>query len=92
MHSYASEIFNKLVSRGWLNSLILRHKTERWQTSFDRQKWVRPSIPRVFFVRTLNVLQTHGRGGLCDLVFNLDEIGLSELEDRKSTSASSGLT
>jgi hypothetical protein len=35
-------------------------------------------------VRTLDALQAHVHGHFCDLVFRLDEMGVSEWEDRKS--------
>jgi hypothetical protein len=35
-------------------------------------------------MRTLNALQTHANEQFCGLVFNLDEMGVSEWEERKS--------
>jgi hypothetical protein len=42
------------------------------------------SVPREFLVCTLDALQTHVHGHFCDLVFNLDEMSVSECEERKS--------
>jgi hypothetical protein len=61
-------------------------QTKLWQTQSRPQEEPKLSFPRTFLVRTLDALQTHGHRHFCDLVFNLNEMGVSEWEDRKSKS------
>jgi hypothetical protein len=67
-----------------ISSLLLRCKSDLWETQSQPQEESRLNTPREFLVRTLGTLQTHVYGYFCDLVCNLDEMGVSEWEDRKS--------
>jgi hypothetical protein len=82
--SYATETFKKPLSRGWVNSFLLRDKSDLCETQSQSQAESRPRVPREFLVRTLDALRTHVHGHFCDLVSTLDEMGVPEWKDKKS--------
>jgi hypothetical protein len=61
----------------------LRHRDELAETKSTPQEDARLEIPRVFLNETVRCLGEYVQGMKAELVFNLDEVGVSEWEDRK---------
>jgi hypothetical protein len=80
---YCQEKFSSPVSRGWVNSFISRHLDELSEVKSTPQENPRLEVPRVFLDETIRCLQDYVHGMKAELVFNLDEVGMSEWEDRK---------
>jgi hypothetical protein len=67
-----------------VNSFILCHPDEIIQTKSVLQEQQRLQVPRVFPERTVQNLNEHIQGCVVELVFNLDEVSISDWEDRKT--------
>jgi hypothetical protein len=70
-------------NRGWVDSFILPHRDELAETKSTPQEEARPAVPRIFLDETVRCLGEYVHGMKVELVFNLDEVGVSEWEDRK---------
>jgi hypothetical protein len=77
------EVCRLEVSRGWVDSFILRHSAELTEKKRSPQEEPRLQVPRICLEETIcNLHETLQRCPV-DLVFNLGEIGISDWEDRK---------
>ena len=72
------------TTRGWVNSFVIRHSDRIFKTKSAPQEQQRLQVPRVFLERTVQDLSEHVQGCVAELVFNLDEVGISDWEDRKA--------
>jgi hypothetical protein len=54
------------------------------QTKRTAEEEQRLQVPRVFLGRTIQNLNEDVQGCVAELVFNLDKVGMSDLEDRKT--------
>jgi hypothetical protein len=72
------------ATRGWVDSFLLRHQNELIETKSLPQEEPRLQIPRAFLDQTVQAMDEAVRDRPADLVFNLDEVGISDWEDRKS--------
>jgi hypothetical protein len=66
-----------------VDSFILRDEADLTERNSTPQEEVRLEVPRVFLDETNRCLRDHVQGMKAELVFNLDEVGISEWEDRK---------
>jgi hypothetical protein len=66
-----------------VDSFILRHGTDLTERKSTPQEESRLEVPRVFLEETIRCLHDYVEGMKAELVFNLDEVGISEWEDRK---------
>jgi hypothetical protein len=80
---YCTREFQVAVTRGWVNSFVLRHAEEIIPTKRSPQDEQRLQVPRVLLARTIQELNEHVKGCIAELVFNLDEVGISDWENRK---------
>jgi hypothetical protein len=71
------------AKRGWVNSFIRRHIGELCVAKSSPQEAQRLEIPRCFLEQTLAYIAQFVHGRPTELVFNLDQVGISEWEDRK---------
>jgi hypothetical protein len=71
------------VSRGWVDLFILPHSAELTEKKNSRQEEPRLQVLRIVLEETICNLHETLRGCPANLVFNLDEIGISDWEDRK---------
>jgi hypothetical protein len=71
------------VSRGWVDSFILRHSAELTEKKSSTQEEPRLQVPRIFLEKTIRSMHETLEGCPVDLVFDLDEVGISDWEDRK---------
>jgi hypothetical protein len=76
--------FKALITRGWVNSFILRDPDEIIQTQSVPQKQLRLQVPRVLLDRTVQNLNKHVQGYVVQLVFNLNKVGISDWKDHKT--------
>jgi hypothetical protein len=75
------------VSKGWVDSFILRHEADLTERKTMPEEEVRLEVPHVFLNEAIGHLQDHVQGMKAELVFNLDEVGISEWEGRKDKKA-----
>jgi hypothetical protein len=67
-----------------VNSFVLRHSDEIFKTKSTPQEQQRLQVPRMLLERTVWNLKEDIQRYVCELVFNLDEVGISDWEDRKA--------
>jgi transposase len=75
---YCTREFQVAVTRGWVNSFVLRHALEIIPTKSSPQEEQRLQVPRVFLDRAIQELNEHVKRCIAELVFNLDEVGISD--------------
>lgn len=80
---YIEETFNKVLSRGWANTFIDRHKEEIEKAIISPQDQSRLEIPRSYLIRYLDIVELLIDVAPAELVYNIDETGLSDWEERK---------
>jgi hypothetical protein len=76
-----NERFGKRITKGWVDSLLTRHAEQLFETKSIPQENPRFEVPRVFLQVGLDGFRDHVHQACAQLVFNLDEIGISEWED-----------
>jgi hypothetical protein len=81
---YCTSQFKIKSTRGLVNSLGLRHSDEGIQTKSGAQEKQRSQVPRAFLERAIRYLHGYVQRCVAELVFNLDEVGISDWEDRKT--------
>jgi hypothetical protein len=74
--------FGRSITRGWVDSFLTRHAKQLFETKSVPQENPRLEVPRVFLQAGIDRLRDHIHQACAKLVFNLDEIGISEWEDR----------
>lgn len=79
---YTNSVLGEAVTRGWVDSFIHRHTAGLFETKSLPQENPRLQVPRIFLERAIECLRGHVPGSVAELVFNLDEVGISEWEDR----------
>jgi hypothetical protein len=86
---YSSARFNKKATNGLVDSFIERLQTELLETTSTlheegEEEEPRLHVPRIFLHETIGAMNEAVYRHLSDSVCNLDEVGISEWEDRKS--------
>jgi hypothetical protein len=66
-----------------VNSFILRHQDDLSETKSTSQEDTRLEVPCAFLDETIRCLREHVHGMKGELVFNLNEVDMSEWENRK---------
>jgi ribosomal protein L11 methylase PrmA len=84
INDYCMRQFKASIIRGLVNSFILRHPGDIVQTKSVLQEQQRFQVPRVFLDRIVQNLNEHVQRRVAELLFNLDEVGISDWEDRKT--------
>jgi hypothetical protein len=77
------ERYRKTATRGWVNAFIGRHLDALQTCRSIPQEDTRLAVPRSQLEEHLHILQVHLAGKCAELVFNLDELGSADWEDRK---------
>jgi hypothetical protein len=75
---YCGETFGAAVTPGWVDSFLSRHKLELSETISRPQENPRLKIPRSFLDTMIACLSEHRPCPCAELVFNLDEVDISE--------------
>jgi hypothetical protein len=81
--NYCREVCKFQVSRGWVDSFISRHADELTEKTSSPQEETRLQVPRVVLEETIWTIHETILGRPSELVFNLDEIGIFDWEDRR---------
>jgi hypothetical protein len=89
IRDYCRIKFQSRIARGWVNSFVLHHSSEIIQTTSTAQKEQRLQMPSVFLKRTSQDLNDDVQVCIAELFFNLDEVGISDWDDRKQTKSPS---
>jgi hypothetical protein len=76
--------YNIPVSRGRVNAFVGRHLVRLCKAKSIPQEVQRLDIPHYFLDETIQCIAQFMQGRPAELVFNLDEVGISEWEDRKT--------
>jgi hypothetical protein len=79
---YCGETFGAAVTPGWVDSFLFRHKLELSEAISRPQENPRLEIPQSFLDMMIACLSEYLPGSCAELVFNLDEVCISEWEDR----------
>jgi hypothetical protein len=82
-YRYYRAKYSVRISRGWLDALILRQQENLAETKSTPQEDMRLEVPRVFLNATVHHLRQYVQGMKAELVFNLDQLGVSQWEDRR---------
>jgi hypothetical protein len=83
LQHYCEVKYPILISRGWADSFILRHRDDLTETKSTLQEETRLEVPHAFMDQTIHRLREYVQEMKAELVFNLDEVDMSEWEDRK---------
>jgi hypothetical protein len=76
--NYCYEVCRLEVSRRWVDSFTFRHSAELTETKSSPQEEPRLQVPRIFLQETIGNIHETLQGCPADLVFNLDEVGISD--------------
>jgi hypothetical protein len=71
------------VSRGRLDSFISHHSAELTEKKSSPQEEPHLQVPQMFLEERMRSMHETLQGCPVDLVFDLDEVGISDWEDRK---------
>jgi hypothetical protein len=82
--SFLAENFGKTVTHGWLSSYLDPWSDYITRTVVSPQEQLRLQIPPSFLDDCIRLIQTYVPLVPIELIFNLDETGLSHWEERKS--------
>jgi hypothetical protein len=80
---YCKATYSRSISGAWVDSFTLRHRADLFEAKSTPQEHVRLEVPRACLHETTHCLREHVQGMKVELVFNLEEIGMSEWHDRK---------
>jgi hypothetical protein len=81
IRNYCCEVCKYQVSRGWFDSFISRHTDEPTETKSSTQEEPRLQVLRTFLEETRRSMHEAVQGCPAELVFNLDEAGISDWEN-----------
>lgn len=84
--SFTEENTGKTITRGWLNSFIFRHSDVIANTYLNPQDSLRLTVPRKYLTEYLDLVEKVIIIAPAALIYNIDETGLSDWEDKKSKS------
>jgi hypothetical protein len=69
------------ITKGSVDSFLSWHADEIFETKSSPQENQRLEVLRAFLEAGIEDIKTHIQNACAELVFNLDEIGMSEWED-----------
>jgi hypothetical protein len=81
--NYCEVKYSRSVSRWWVGSFVWRHRDDLTKTKSTFQENLRLEVSRVFLDETIRCLRQYVKGMKTELVFNLNEVAMSEWEDWK---------
>jgi hypothetical protein len=83
LRHYCQAKYSVSISRGWVDSFILRRRDDLAEIKSMRQEDMRLEIPHVFWNEAICCLREHIEGMKAELAFNLEEVGVFEWEGRR---------
>jgi hypothetical protein len=78
----SNERFGRKITRGWADSVLKRQSEQLFEANSFPQENLRLEVPRTFLEAARERFQGRVHLSCAPLVFSLDEIGISEWEDR----------
>jgi hypothetical protein len=84
VHARIANHYRLSVTRGWVNSFIEGHLDRLCKVTSSPRDSQRLEVPRCFLEETILYLGEFVQGRPAELVFNLDEVGISDWEDRQT--------
>jgi hypothetical protein len=81
--NYCREVWKLDASWGRVDSFISRHSAKLTEKKSSPQEGPRLRVPGIFFEETIHSMHETFQGCPADLVFNLDDVRISDREDRK---------
>jgi hypothetical protein len=78
LRRYCQTKYSVSMSRGWVDLFILRHRDNLAKTKTTLQEDTRLEVPRVFLNENGFCLRQYVQGMKAELVYNLDEVRVSE--------------
>ena len=79
---FVEETFQIIVTKGWVNSFIFRYKDALSKTVIDAIDESRLKVPRRFLKEFLDLVEILISITPAVLVYNIDETGLSDWEEK----------
>ena len=80
---YVEEAFKLTITRGWVNSFVFRYKDDLKKSVITAQDQLRLQVPRVYLEEYLDLIEVIIEATPAELVYNIDETGLSDWEEKK---------
>jgi hypothetical protein len=80
---HARERYDPELTRGWANAFIGGHLDTLQTCRSLPQEKTRLTVPRVQLEEHIQTLKVHVAGKIAELIFNLDELGSADWENRK---------
>lgn len=81
--TFVEQTFHKYITRGWVHSFLFRHRDAFIKTEILPQEELRLKVPRSYLIEFMNLVEKIITIVPADLVYNIDETGLSDWENRK---------
>jgi hypothetical protein len=72
------------LMKGWVHDFIGRHLDELKVCRSLPEEDLRMAVPRAYLEEDMQLLRIHLTGKVAELVFDLDELGSADCEDRKA--------
>ena len=83
MINFIEEKFHKCITRGWVNTFLNRHRDALIKTEIFPQEELRMKVPRIYLTQFMDLVEKIIPNVPADLIYNIDETGLSDWENRK---------
>jgi hypothetical protein len=81
LKNYCREVWKFEASRGWADSFISRHSAELTEKKSSPREEPRLQVRRIFLEEAIRSMHKTLQSSPADLVFNLDDVGISDWED-----------
>jgi hypothetical protein len=78
MVSYSVNRFGKSITLGWMDSFLIRRNNDLTETVSNLQENLHRQVPQEFLVATICGMEEALQGSVRDLLFDLDEVGVSD--------------
>jgi hypothetical protein len=83
VHEHVTAEYDVSTTRKWANSFIARHISPLCVRTSSPQETQRLKVPRCFLDQTLACISQFVQSHATELIFHLNEVGISEWEDQK---------
>jgi hypothetical protein len=84
LFNFVEERFRVTLTHGWIQKFLSRHSAGVARAGVSPQELPRLQTPRCYFDKYINLLMAYIPLVPSELIFNLDEAGLSDWEERRS--------
>lgn len=81
--AYTNEQYKLHLTKGWLQTFLIRNSENIERADSYPVDSKRFNVPRIYFTNYFDTMKVHIIGKVAELVFNLDEVGISPWADKK---------